>query len=63
MHGIDAIQEIIKINENAKIIAITALYSIKKKLQIIDAGVKAVVMKPFSVADLINTIEKVIADN
>ena len=60
-HGIDAIQEIIKIDKNAKIIAVTALYSPDKIGRIMKAGAKALVMKPFDVANLIKTIQNVAA--
>jgi two-component system chemotaxis response regulator CheY len=58
-HGIDAIQEILAINNGAKIIAITALYSEEKKEEILKAGAKALVLKPFDVPTLIKTIQNV----
>jgi two-component system chemotaxis response regulator CheY len=61
-HGIDAILEILSIDENAKVIAITALYSQEKIDQIMDAGAKALVMKPFDVPNLIKTIQNVMAE-
>ena len=60
-HGIDAIKEILAINHDAKIIAVTALYSQENVIRIMDAGVKALVMKPFDVSKLIKTIQDVIA--
>lgn len=60
-HGIDAIRDILKIDNNARIIAVTALYSPEKKREIMDAGAKALVVKPFDVPDLIKTIEDTLA--
>ncbi|MFW9876698.1 MAG: response regulator [Candidatus Thorarchaeota archaeon] len=61
-HGIDAIYEILEINKKAKIIAVTALYSNEKIEQIYDAGVHALVIKPFDVPTLIKTIQNVMID-
>lgn len=61
MHGIDAIREILKINKKAKIIAITALYSEEKQTEILEAGAKACILKPFDVPNLIKTIKEIIA--
>jgi two-component system chemotaxis response regulator CheY len=63
MHGIDAIREILTINQEAKIIAVTALYSEEKLKEIMEAGAKALVMKPFDVPTLIKTIQNVIKAN
>jgi two-component system chemotaxis response regulator CheY len=60
-HGIDAIKEILAIEKNAKIIAVTALYSKDNIKKIMEAGAKALVMKPFEVSKLIKTIKDVIA--
>ena len=62
-HGIDAIREILIFNKDAKIIAVTALYSEEKLDEIMDAGAKALVMKPFDVPKLIKTIQNVIEAN
>ena len=58
-HGIDAIHEILLYDKNAKIIAVTALYSHEKRVEIMEAGAKALVMKPFDVSNLIKTIHNV----
>ena len=58
-HGIDAIKEILSMDADAKIIAVTALYSQEKLVEIMEAGAKALVMKPFDVSNLIKTIQKV----
>ncbi len=60
-HGIDAIREIRVFDPGAKFIAVTALYSSKKKKEAMDAGASMVVVKPFDVADLIKAMESVLA--
>ncbi len=60
-HGIDAIREIKAINPDAKIIAVTALYSPEKRKEVMDAGACALVIKPFDVPDLVKTIENVLS--
>ena len=60
MHGIDAIREILAVDDKAKIIAVTALYSEEKINEINEAGPKAIVMKPFTVPKLIKTIQDII---
>ena len=59
MHGIDAIRKILSFDNNAKIIAVTALYSQDKLKEIMGAGAKDLVMKPFDVPKLIKTIQNV----
>ncbi|MDP6155892.1 MAG: response regulator [Candidatus Thermoplasmatota archaeon] len=59
-HGIDAIREIRDFDPEARFIAVTALYSAKKKKEALDAGASMVVVKPFDVADLINAMESVL---
>jgi two-component system chemotaxis response regulator CheY len=61
MHGIDAIREILLIDKDAKIIAVTALYSEEMIGEIKEAGPKALVMKPFDVPKLIKTIQTILA--
>jgi DNA-binding response OmpR family regulator len=60
-HGIDAIREIKTMDQKAKIIAITALYSPEKRKKVMEAGAAALVVKPFDVPDLIKAIEKVLS--
>jgi two-component system chemotaxis response regulator CheY len=57
MHGIDAIQEILKYDEKAKIIAITALYSPEKIKEVKQSGVSDIIIKPFKIADMIHRID------
>lgn len=58
-HGIDATREIKEIDPDARIIAVTALYSPEKKKEAMDAGVAAIVIKPFDVPELIKTMESI----
>ena len=57
----DAIKEIKAMDSNAKIIAITALYSPEKRKEVMEAGAAAMVVKPFDVPDLIKAIVKVLS--
>ena len=59
MHGIDAIKEILKIDPKARIIGITALYSPEKKKEVLEAGAKELIVKPFDVPDLIDAIKRI----
>jgi len=57
MDGIEATQEILKIDPNAKIIGITAYY-MSKEQDLIKAGAREVIEKPFTRKKLIEIIEK-----
>ncbi len=57
MNGIEAIKEMKNLNENVKIIALTA-YAEKKREELIDAGVYEVISKPFRRRDLIHALQK-----
>ena len=57
MDGIEATKEIMKIDPNAKILAVTACARIRAK-EILDAGVLEIIEKPFDLQYLIDTIEK-----
>ena len=57
MDGIEATKEIMKIDPNAKILAVTACAHIRAK-EILDVGVLEIIKKPFDLQYLINTIKK-----
>lgn len=59
MDGIEATEEILRIDPNAKIIGITAYYLSKEK-DLLKAGAKEVLEKPFTRKKLIEIIEKYI---
>ena len=61
MDGIETTEEILKIDPNAKIIGITAYYQSKEK-DLIKAGAKEVLEKPFTRKKLIEVIEKYLKD-
>jgi two-component system chemotaxis response regulator CheY len=60
MSGIDAIRAIIDYDPNAKIIAVSALYSNEKKTAAMDAGAIEYVVKPFELHELLDAIDKVL---
>jgi len=57
-HGIDAIREIMKKDNQEKIIAITALYSPEKIKEVEESGVHHIITKPFNIPEMIKTINK-----
>ena len=57
MDGIEATREILKMDRNAKILAVTA-YADSMRKKILEAGVLEIIGKPFSLQLLGNTIEK-----
>lgn len=57
MDGIKATEEILRMNPNAKIVGITAYYMSKEK-DLIQAGAKEVLEKPFTRKKLLEVIEK-----
>ncbi|MCS7143595.1 MAG: response regulator [Archaeoglobaceae archaeon] len=59
MDGIEATEEILRIDPNAKIVGITAYYMSKEK-DLLKAGAKEVLEKPFTRKRLIEVIEKYI---
>ncbi len=57
MDGIQATKEILKIDPNAKILAVTA-YTTHKGKAILEAGARETIEKPFTRKKLLETIEK-----
>ena len=57
MDGVEATKEIMKIDPNAKILAVTACAHTRAK-EVLDAGVLEIIEKPFDLQHLINTVEK-----
>ena len=61
MNGIDAMIEILHIDESVKIIFVSADTSIKEKTM--NMGAKSFLTKPFSIQDIIGMVKQVIDDN
>lgn len=57
LDGIEATREIVKFNPEAKIIGVTAYYTSKSK-EMLDAGAREVIRKPFTVKQLIEIVKK-----
>jgi response regulator of citrate/malate metabolism len=55
-NGIEATKEILKLNNNVKIIFATADDSIKK--EVFSLGVFSILIKPFNISSLIENIKK-----
>ncbi len=57
MDGVEATKEILRIDPKAKIIGVTA-YASRRGKELIEAGAKEIVEKPFTKSGLISTVEK-----
>ncbi len=55
--GVDAAKEILEVDENAKIIAITA-YARQNRKRIMESGISDVLEKPFKMRELLDLVEK-----
>lgn len=60
MDGIEALQLIKRLDENAKVVMITALGQKEKMVQAIKLGASEFITKPFEDADVVNAISKVL---
>ena len=56
--GLTAIKEIIEFDNNAKIIAVSALYNPKVREDALKAGAISYIVKPFEVSEFIRVIEE-----
>ena len=61
MDGLTAIKKIIDFDPEADIIAISALYKTDQINNVLSAGAKDYLIKPFSINDLVGTIEKILS--
>ena len=61
MNGIDAMIEILHIDESVKIIFVSADTTIKEKTM--NMGAKLFLTKPFKIQDIIGMVKQVIYDN
>jgi len=59
MNGVEAIKVMKRLNENVRIIALTA-YAEKKRNELIEAGAIEVIGKPFRRRDIIHALQKYI---
>jgi two-component system, chemotaxis family, chemotaxis protein CheY len=60
MSGIDATRKIIKLDKEAKVIIISAMGQENLIMEAINVGAKDYMIKPFSAADVIKTVERVL---
>lgn len=56
--GIDATRKIMKINKDAKVVIISAMGQENLVMEAINVGAKDYILKPFSAADVLKTIER-----
>ncbi len=61
--GIDALSEIIEINQNAIVIMLAVVGKPEKVLEALNIGAKSYVTKPFDAASVLNAIKKATADD
>jgi len=62
LSGIDATRRIIQADKDAKIVIISAMGQENLVMEAINVGAKDFVMKPFSAADVLKTMERAISD-
>lgn len=62
-NGVEAAQEILKIDSNARIIMVTALGQEKLLSKCIDMGIKDYIMKPFTKERILSAINKALGHN
>ncbi len=60
--GIEAIKEIVSLDENAKVIVCSALGQEILVMEAIQAGAKDFIVKPFKKEKVLETVEKIIAE-
>ena len=60
MNGIDAIKEIMKIDDTVKIIVCSAVGQKKVVVEAIEAGAKDFIVKPFNESHVLDTINRVL---
>ncbi len=61
MDGLSALREIKKMDENAKVILLTASGNLRTINECIQAGAVTCIFKPFKIEDLSNTIKSILA--
>lgn len=59
MNGVEATKEIVKLNENAIIVMVTAIGQEQMVIEAVEAGAKGYLLKPIREENLIETIERV----
>src|SRR5690625_4978352 len=60
MNGIDAIKEILKFDQHAKIIVCSAMGQQKIVVEAIELGAKDFIIKPFNETNILETVEQVL---
>ena len=60
MSGIDATRKIIKLNKEAKVVIISAMGQENLVMEAINVGARDFILKPFSAAEVLKTIEHVL---
>lgn len=63
MSGIDATRKIIKHNKDAKVVIISAMGQENLVMEAINVGAKDYILKPFSAAEVIKTIERGLSED
>ncbi|MCM2278403.1 MAG: response regulator [Oligoflexia bacterium] len=63
MSGIDATRKILKYDKDAKVVIISAMGQENLVMEAINVGAKDYLLKPFSGAEVVKTIERALADD
>ncbi|MCM2324397.1 MAG: response regulator [Oligoflexia bacterium] len=63
MSGIDATRKILKYDKDAKVVIISAMGQENLVMEAVNVGAKDYVLKPFSGAEVLKTVERALADD
>lgn len=63
MSGIDATRRILRINKDAKVVIISAMGQENLVMEAINVGARDYILKPFTAAEVVKTVERAWADD
>jgi two-component system chemotaxis response regulator CheY len=63
LSGIDATRKILRANKDAKVVIISAMGQESLVMEAINVGARDYILKPFSAADVLKTVERVITSD
>jgi two-component system chemotaxis response regulator CheY len=63
MSGIEATKKIIKADKNARVVIISAMGQENLVMEAINVGAKDYILKPFSAAEVLKTVERALVDD
>lgn len=63
MSGIEAARKLIRLDKDARIVIVSAMGQENLVMEAINVGAKDYLLKPFSTADVLKTLERIFADD